>query len=72
MSVEGDRTIRRCSGVSGYRDVKDILLEPGMVFTVEPGIYLPGRGGVRIEDMVVIKKRGGRLLTKSPRELLEL
>ena len=44
---------------------KDIL-KPGMVFSIEPGIYIPGFGGVRIEDVVVLEKTGLRLLTKSP------
>jgi Xaa-Pro aminopeptidase len=39
------------------------LLEPGDVVTVEPGIYIPGRGGVRIEDMAVIEAGGARILT---------
>lgn len=47
-------------------------LQPGMVVTVEPGIYLPGFGGVRIEDDVVIKEDGIRILTKSTKELLVL
>ena len=47
---------------------KDILKE-GMVFSIEPGIYIPGFGGVRIEDMVVLEKPYARLLTRSPREL---
>lgn len=49
-------------------------LKPGMVFSVEPGIYLPGfgSGGIRIEDLVVFEKQGPRLLTNSPRELIEL
>lgn len=44
-------------------------LAAGMTFTIEPGIYLPGVGGVRIEDDVVLTADGNRVLTKSPREL---
>ena len=50
----------------------NILLEPGMTFTVEPGIYLPGMGGVRIEDDVVVTTTGLDSLTDLPRELLRL
>ncbi|HZY70934.1 MAG TPA: Xaa-Pro peptidase family protein [Thermoplasmata archaeon] len=47
-------------------------LQPGMVLTVEPGIYLPGKGGVRIEDDIVVTDRGYKLLTDAPREYLEV
>lgn len=48
------------------------VLQPGMVITVEPGVYLPGEGGVRIEDMVVVTDRGHQVLTPATKELLEL
>lgn len=50
---------------------KDKLV-PGMVFSIEPGIYEPGFGGVRIEDLVILEASGPRLLTNAPNELLEL
>lgn len=43
-------------------------LDAGMVFSIEPGIYLPGVTGIRIEDIVVLEDSGPRLLTSSPRE----
>ena len=45
------------------------LLQPGMCFSVEPGIYLPGRFGVRIEDIVAVTEEGGRRLNNASREL---
>ena len=47
-------------------------LIPGMVLTIEPGLYKPGFGGVRIEDDIVITESGYQLLTQSPRQLIEL
>ena len=46
-----------------------MVLQPGMVFTIEPGIYLSGWGGIRIEDDVVVEAGGGRVLSKADRTL---
>jgi Xaa-Pro aminopeptidase len=53
-------------------DMPSVTLAAGMVFTIEPGAYLPGFGGVRIEDDVLVTATGCDVLTRLPRELLSL
>lgn len=50
----------------------DLPLEPGMAFSIEPGIYLPGRYGVRIEDIVVVTDDGLRILNQADRSLVSV
>ena len=47
-------------------------LEAGMVVTIEPGVYLPGEFGIRIEDMVAVTRTGAEVLTPAPKALIEL
>jgi Xaa-Pro aminopeptidase len=47
-------------------------LQAGMVITIEPGVYLEGRFGIRIEDMVAVTRTGGQVLTPAPKALIEL
>jgi Xaa-Pro aminopeptidase len=48
----------------------DVILEEGDVITIEPGLYDPEVGGIRIEDLVVVTKDGHRNLTPFPKELI--
>lgn len=48
----------------------ETMLQPGMVVSIEPGVYLPGRGGVRIEDMTAITETGAEIMTASRRGLI--
>ncbi|WP_456410014.1 M24 family metallopeptidase [Oceanithermus sp.] len=50
----------------------DEVLEPGMVITLEPGIYLPGKGGVRLEELVHVTPTGIEVLSRAPRGWLEV
>ncbi|GAF13657.1 aminopeptidase YpdF [Bacillus sp. JCM 19046] len=54
----------------GLAKTSEVILQPGMVVTVEPGIYVPGVGGTRIEDDIVITKDGNQTLTYSSKELI--
>jgi len=49
----------------------DMVLQPGMVTTIEPGIYLPGVGAARVEDMVLVTESGCEVLTTAPRDLVK-
>lgn len=49
--------------------VSQTVLEPGMVFSIEPGIYLPGRFGIRLEDIVILRDDGPEILSQLPRTL---
>ena len=53
-----------------FSPISDIILEENMVMTVEPGIYLPGKGGVRIEDDIRVAKNGCEVLTEAKKEFL--
>jgi Xaa-Pro aminopeptidase len=50
----------------------DTILQPGMVITIEPGVYVPGKYGIRIEDMLLVTERGYEVLTPVSKELIEL
>jgi Xaa-Pro aminopeptidase len=76
----GDHFIHRTGhgiGLEGHEEPyivegSSLPLEPGMAFSVEPGIYLPGRHGARIEDIVVCTETGGERLNLTPRDLVIL
>jgi len=49
---------------------QDETLRPGMVITIEPGVYVPGKWGIRIEDTVVVTDSGYEILTPCPKDLV--
>jgi Xaa-Pro aminopeptidase len=53
---------------AGQNDV----LRPGMVITIEPGVYVPGKWGVRIEDTVVVTEKGCEILTACSKDLISV
>jgi len=56
----------------GLNDRSTAQLKAGMVFTVEPGVYVPGHGGVRIEDDVLVRRSGIQMLTSAPKLLRDM
>ncbi len=50
-----------------FHPARTLVLKAGMVITIEPGVYVPGQGGVRIEDLVLVTRNGPRILTASPK-----
>jgi len=50
----------------------DDVLAPGMSVTIEPGVYLPGFGGVRIEDLAIVTEDGHEVLSNSPKTFRQL
>jgi Xaa-Pro aminopeptidase len=65
---EDPRITRRRADV----DARDEAIAAGMVFTIEPGAYLAGWGGVRIEDDVLVTDEGVEVLTRVPMDLIEI
>jgi Xaa-Pro dipeptidase len=56
----------------GLNDASQITLAPGMIMTIEPGVYVPGVGGVRIEDTVLVTNEGPEILTPVTKDLVEV
>lgn len=61
-------------GIDGHEppyitSTSDTILEEGMVFSIEPGIYIPGRFGIRLEDIVILREDGPEILSALPRDL---
>ncbi len=50
----------------------DLVLKEGMVFCIEPGVYIPGIGGVRHSDTIILRKNGSNLITDYPSNLVDL
>lgn len=50
----------------------ELKLEPGMAFSIEPGVYLPGEFGMRLEDIMIVTEDGGESVNKGPHELIEV
>lgn len=73
----GDYFVHRTGhgmGIDGHEppyitSTSEAVLEEGMVFSIEPGIYIPGRFGIRLEDIVILRENGPEILSTLPRDL---
>ncbi|MBQ4347159.1 MAG: M24 family metallopeptidase, partial [Firmicutes bacterium] len=58
-----------CHEPPDVSSVSPAIARPGMIFSIEPGVYLPGKFGIRIEDLVMVTEDGCEVLNKHPKEL---
>lgn len=72
MEIHEQPSLRKASITKRTKKVNLETLQPGMVITIEPGVYIPGWGGVRIEDMVLVTETGCDVLTPTSKELVIL
>ena len=74
----GDYFVHRTGhglGLEGHEppyltSTSETILEEGMVFSIEPGIYLPNRFGVRLEEIVILERDGPRVVSRLPRDVV--
>ena len=67
--ASGMASVSKFTKGPGIRPKSETILQPGMVFTIEPGIYLPDWGGVRIEDDILVTEDGYEVLSHVPKAL---